>query len=78
MNDPGVVSDEELQKICDFLYRRTGMVFTETKRYYVERRIVERMIATGAGSFQSYFARLRTDVQQEIELFINAFTVNET
>jgi len=72
------ITEEEFRRLSDFLYRRTGMVFTETKRYYVERRIVERMIATGAGSFQSYFARLRTDVQQEIELFINAFTVNET
>jgi chemotaxis protein methyltransferase CheR len=54
------------------------MVFTEAKRYYVERRIAERMGATGSQSFMSYFARLRTDVQGEIEQFINAFTVNET
>ena len=64
--------------MCDFLYRRTGMVFTEAKRYYVERRIVERMTATGAASFPSYFARLRTDVLGELEQFVNAFTVNET
>ncbi len=54
------------------------MVFTEAKRYYVERRVVERMVATGSASFAGYFAWLRTDVQHEIELFINAFTVNET
>jgi chemotaxis protein methyltransferase CheR len=54
------------------------MVFTEAKRYYVERRVTERMVATGSGSFSSYFARLRTDVQGEVEQFVNAFTVNET
>ncbi len=54
------------------------MVFTEAKRYYVERRVVERMAATGAGSFPSYFARLRSDVDAEVEQFVNAFTVNET
>lgn len=54
------------------------MVFSEAKRYYVERRVHERMVATGSGSFPSYFARLRTDVQHEIEHFVNAFTVNET
>ena len=64
--------------MCEFLYRRTGMVFTEAKRYYVERRVVERMTATGAGSFASYFARLRTDAEGEVEYFVNAFTVNET
>ncbi len=54
------------------------MVFNESKRYYVERRVVERMGATGSASFASYFARLRIDAQGEIEQFVNAFTVNET
>lgn len=54
------------------------MVFTQAKAYYVERRVKERMEATGASSFASYFARLRSDMQGEVEQFINAFTVNET
>jgi chemotaxis protein methyltransferase CheR len=73
-----VVSSEELSRLSDFLYRRTGMVFSESKRYYVERRVTERMGATGATSFASYFARLRADLNGEIEQFVNAFTVNET
>jgi chemotaxis protein methyltransferase CheR len=76
--DIAALSEEEFRRLCDFLYRRTGMVFTEAKRYYVERRVVERMAATGAGSFPSYFARLRSDVDAEVEQFVNAFTVNET
>jgi chemotaxis protein methyltransferase CheR len=54
------------------------MIFTEAKRYFVERRVGERMAATGAASFASYFARLRSDAGGEVEQFINAFTVNET
>jgi chemotaxis protein methyltransferase CheR len=54
------------------------MVFTEAKRYYVERRVIDRINATAAGSFGNYFARLRGDVEGEIEYFVNAFTVNET
>jgi chemotaxis protein methyltransferase CheR len=76
--DPDPISEEEFRRLSDFLYRRTGMVFTETKRYYVQRRITDRMAATGASSFASYFARLRSDLGGEIEQFINAFTVNET
>ena len=72
------MTEEEFLRLCDFLYRRTGMLFGEAKRYYVERRITERMGATGATSFASYFARLRGDVRGEIEQFVNAFTVNET
>ncbi len=54
------------------------MIFNESKRYYVERRAVERLRATASSSFDSYFARLRADQAGEIEQLINAFTVNET
>lgn len=54
------------------------MTFNESRRYFVDRRVAERMAATGATSFQSYFARLRSDIDGEVEQFVNAFTVNET
>lgn len=54
------------------------MVFTETKRYYVERRISERIVATSSLSFAGYFAYLRSNVRDEVEHLVNAFTVNET
>jgi chemotaxis protein methyltransferase CheR len=72
------VTDEEFRRLGEFLYRQTGMIFTENKRYYVQRRVDDRMAATRATSFASYFAWLRADVGGEIEQFINAFTVNET
>jgi chemotaxis protein methyltransferase CheR len=78
MNELKPVTAEEFSRLCEFLYRRTGMVFTETKRYYVERRVQERMKATGSQSFASYFARLRMDALGEVEQLVNAFTVNET
>jgi chemotaxis protein methyltransferase CheR len=72
------ITEDELRRLAEFLYRRTGMVFTETKRYYVERRISERIVATSNQSFAGYFAYLRSDVRDEIEHLINAFTINET
>jgi chemotaxis protein methyltransferase CheR len=72
------VTGEEFRGLCEFLYRRTGMVFTEAKRYYVQRRVSERMRATGFTSYAGYFARLQTSSGDEIEQLINAFTVNET
>jgi chemotaxis protein methyltransferase CheR len=72
------ITEQEYSRLCEFLYRRTGMVFTETKRYYVERRVRDRMKATEATSFASYFARLRIDASGEVEQFVNAFTINET
>jgi len=72
------LTEAEFRRLCEFLYRRTGMVFTEAKRYYVERRVVERMTVTRSASFSGYLSMLRADVDGEIEQFVNAFTVNET
>ena len=71
------LSADDVTRFCEFLYRRTGMSFGDTKRYYVDRRIGERMAATGDASFADYFARVRSE-PAELEAAINAFTVNET
>ena len=77
--DAGIlVTEDDFRRLAEFLYRRTGMVLTEGKRYFVERRLRERMTAVDARSFSEYFARLRNNFADEIEHFINAFTVNET
>jgi chemotaxis protein methyltransferase CheR len=78
LTEPKPVTAEEFARLSDFLYRRTGMLFGEGKRYYVQRRIDERMNVTGSATFASYFARLRGDLDGEVEQFVNAFTVNET
>ena len=72
------ISPEDVQRFCEFLYRRTGMSFTEAKRYFIDRRLEDRMAATGSSSFQAYFSLLRADADHEIEHLINSFTINET
>lgn len=72
-----LLSDEDLQRLSDFLYRRTGMLFGQAKRYYIERRVADRMAAVGAASFGIYFGVLRAEGREQ-EALINAFTVNET
>jgi len=54
------------------------MLFTPAKRYFVDRRLAERMRATESRSFAVYLARLRADRDGEVEALINAFTINET
>ena len=72
------VTPEDVRRLCEFLYRRTGMSFSDSKRYYIDRRLAERIAATNSLSFQAYFAMLRSDADHEIEYLINACTVNET
>jgi chemotaxis protein methyltransferase CheR len=78
VTDSAQVTEEEFRRLAEFLYRRTGMVFTESKRYFVERRIAERMAATASVRFVDYFGYLRSEAHGEVEHLINAFTVNET
>ena len=72
------MTDEEVRRLCDFLYRRTGILLADSKRYFIDRRLAERIAATDSTSFQDYFATLRADADREVEYLINSFTVNET
>jgi chemotaxis protein methyltransferase CheR len=75
---PVHIRHEDVRRLCEFLYRRTGMLFEDSKRYYIDRRLAERIAAVGVASFEAYFALLRSDAGSEIEHLVNAFTVNET
>jgi chemotaxis protein methyltransferase CheR len=77
--EPVSISQEEYLKFREFFYRKTGIYFEESKRYFVDRRLQDRMVATGSESFRDYFMTLRFQVSgEEIQALINAMTVNET
>jgi chemotaxis protein methyltransferase CheR len=67
----------ELADICAIVYKHSGMVFTEAKRYYIQRRIADLVRSRQAMSVRHYIAMLRGD-PAESEFLINSFTVNET
>ncbi|EIM28958.1 CheR family methyltransferase [Microvirga lotononidis] len=71
------LSPDAIRNLCELLYRRTGMIFGESKRYYIERRVADRMSATGMRTFPTYFSHVQAS-ETEIESLINIFTVNET
>jgi chemotaxis protein methyltransferase CheR len=71
------LSPADLEEICAIIYKRSGMVFGETKRYYIERRVSDLIYQRKAQSVRNYISLLRGDIR-ESELLINSFTVNET
>ncbi|WIJ25841.1 CheR family methyltransferase [Devosia sp. RR2S18] len=71
------LSVADLATLTDFLHARTGMRFGEAKRYYIDRRVADRMAQRHLTSFADYQALLRTE-PSEVEQLINSFTVNET
>ena len=77
--EPKPISDEELAKFYEFFYRKTGIMFSDNKRYFVERRLQDRICATGSDDFRAYFSSIRfQNPIEEIECLINSMTVNET
>ena len=73
------LTQQEFAKFCEFFYRKTGIIFTESKRYFVERRILERMDLSQCSTFREYFATVRFETAgQEMQRLVNAMTVNET
>lgn len=71
------LSARDLATLSDFLHARTGMRFGESKRYYIDRRVADRMAKSKLTAFADYYALLRSH-PDEAEQLINSFTVNET
>jgi chemotaxis protein methyltransferase CheR len=73
------ISDEDFEKFREFFYRKTGIQFEATKRYFVDKRLIERVAATGHDSFRSYFTFVRFQASsEELQHLTNLMTVNET
>ena len=80
--EPGAglaISDGDFARFRDFFYRKTGIHFADNKRYFVDKRILERMQATAHDSFRGWFTFMRFQASgEELQALINLMTVNET
>lgn len=73
------INDDDFQKFREYFYRKTGISFEPSKRYFVDKRLVERINATDSGNFRSYFSMLRFQASgDELQHLTNLMTVNET
>ncbi|MDD0812512.1 protein-glutamate O-methyltransferase CheR [Curvibacter sp. RS43] len=74
-----IITDEDFQKFREFFYRKTGIQFENSKRYFVDKRLIERMEATDNKLFRNYFTMLRFQASgEELQTLTNLMTVNET
>jgi chemotaxis protein methyltransferase CheR len=73
------ISEAEFEKFREFFYRKTGIRFENTKRYFVDKRLLDRMRANGFDTFKQYFTFMRFQASGvEVQELINVMTVNET
>jgi len=74
-----VISDEEFAKFREFFYRKTGIMLEAHKKYFAERRLLDRMSKRGCATFREYFAAVRFEASgDEMQSLVNQMTVNET
>jgi chemotaxis protein methyltransferase CheR len=83
MNETGTaaihITPQDFEKFREYFYRKTGIQFDVSKRYFVDKRLVERIEMTGSDNFRAYFTMLRFQASgEELQLLTNLMTVNET
>ena len=73
------ISEADFERFRSLFYRKTGIFFEPSKRYFVDKRLYERMKETGHANFRSYFTFMRFQASgEEFQSLVNAMTVNET
>ncbi len=78
-SDAQALTLDAFRKFRDFFYTQTGIYFDDGKRYFVDRRLLERMRALGVQDFSEYFSVLRFEVSgAEFQILVNLMTTNET
>ncbi|TYP56133.1 CheR family methyltransferase [Thermosediminibacter litoriperuensis] len=72
-----ILDNKSLRKLTDLIYRTTGLRYDFNKKYYLERRIRERMEVLEIEDIKSFLRILQFDAFER-QQFINALTVKET
>lgn len=73
------ISAEDVTVFCDFFYKRTGISMDASRRYFIDRRLEERIAATECRSFREYLSLVKFQPGgAEMQALINEMTVNET
>lgn len=77
--DQKLLPDDLFNQFRALIYRTTGISIPETKRVMLTNRLKRRVVATGADSFASYYARVSAGGDRlEFGRFLDAVTTRET
>ena len=73
------ISAEDVTVFCDFFYKKTGISMDASRRYFIDRRLEERMAANECRTFREYLSLVKFQPGgAEMQALINEMTVNET
>lgn len=73
------LTPELYQRFVDLFYKKTGIWFEENKRYFVDKRLDERIAELGLENYREYYQLLKFSTDPtELQQLVNRLTVNET
>lgn len=74
------INDQEFVELKDIIYKNSGIMFAENKKYLLENRLSKRLTDLNFTTFKDYIYYLKYDIKkrQELDTLINLVTINET
>ena len=73
------LTPELYQRFVDLIYKRTGIWFESNKRYFVDKRLDERIAELGLENYREYYQLLKFSTDEtEMQQLVNRLTINET
>ena len=73
------ITEEDVVAFCDFFYKKTGISMDASRRYFIDKRLEDRIVANECGSFREYLLLVKFQPSgAEMQALINEMTVNET
>ncbi len=74
------MDDKTFKTLRDFIYEKSGIYFSDQKKYLMETKILERIKERGFRDFNeyAYFLMYSKDYKEELKYLFNAITINET
>ncbi len=74
------MDDKTFKSLRDFIYEKSGIFFSDQKKYLMETKILERIKERGFRDFNeyAYFLMYSKEYQTELKYLFNAITINET
>ncbi|MDX9790475.1 MAG: protein-glutamate O-methyltransferase CheR [Candidatus Kapaibacterium sp.] len=73
------MSDFEFDTLRSLIYDKSGIYFTDSKKYLLESRITRRINANNLDSFTAYINLIQSSpTRKELDALFEAITINET
>lgn len=79
-NEKELLNEELFRRFCEVIHKSTGLHFGESSKFFLEKRLQNRLDSLGGLSPDDYLYYLLYDVQRdkELEKLVDLITTNET